>query len=68
MICWLQKLHSHDLGLASLNILQDYLTNRKQRTKVDYVYNSWGKTLSGKPQGFMLGPFLFNILMYDIFP
>ena len=29
------ELHAYGLDLASLRILQDYLTNRKQRTKVD---------------------------------
>ena len=29
------KLHACGLDLASLNILQDYLTNRKQRTHED---------------------------------
>ena len=31
------KLHAYGPDLASLKILQDYLTNRKQRTKVDSV-------------------------------
>ena len=29
------KLHSYGLDLASLKVLQDYLTNRKQKTNVD---------------------------------
>ena len=29
------KLHAYGLDIDSLNILQDYLSNRKQRTKVD---------------------------------
>ena len=34
------KLHAYGFDLASLKILQDYLTNRKQRTKVDLFYSS----------------------------
>ena len=30
------KLHAYSINIDSLNILQDYLSNRKQRTKVDY--------------------------------
>ena len=61
------KLHAYGLDLTSLKILQDYLTNRKQRTKVDSFYSSWEKILSGVPRGFILGPLLFNIFLCDMF-
>ena len=61
------KLHAYGLDLASLKVLQDYLTNRKQRAKVDSFYSSWKKILSGLPQGSILGPLLFNIFMCDMF-
>ena len=35
------KFHAYGLDLAYLKILQDYLTNRKKRTKVDSFYSSW---------------------------
>ena len=37
------KLHAYGLDLASLNIPQDYLTNRKQRRKIDSFCSSWQK-------------------------
>ena len=57
------KLHAYGLDIYSLNILQEYLSNRKQRTKMQSVYNSWEATLSGVPQGSIVGTLLFNILM-----
>ena len=61
------KLHAYGLDIDSLNILQDYLSNRKQRTKVDSFYSSWEAILSGVPQVSILGSLLFNIFMCDMF-
>ena len=61
------KLHAYNLDLASLKILRDYLTNRKQRAKVDSFYSSWEKILSSVPQGSIVGPILFNIFMCGMF-
>ena len=35
------KLHAYSLGIDLLNILQYYLSNRKQKTKADSFYSSW---------------------------
>ena len=61
------KLHAYSLDIDSLNILQDYLSNRKQRTKVDSFYSPWEAIVSGLPQGSILGPLLFNVSMCDMF-
>ena len=61
------KLEAYGLGNSSLNLRLDYLTFRKQRTKVGSAYSKWSKIRRGIPQGSTLGPILFNIFINDIF-
>ena len=61
------KLHAYGSDKRSLVLIYNYLSNRKQRVKVNDSCNSWSKILFGVPQRSILGPLLFNIFICDVF-
>ena len=63
----LAKLHAYGFSFAALRLIHSYLTNRKQRTKLNSSYNSWEEILFGVLQGSILEPLLFNIYLCDMF-
>ena len=46
----------YGLSLPALKMIQNYLRNRKQKTKIGSSYSTWENIISGLPQGSILGP------------
>ena len=61
------KLEAYGLDTNGLRFIFDYLSCRKQRTKMGSGYINWSKVLRGIPQGSILGLLLFNILINHLF-
>ena len=62
----LKKLSSVNVGGKIWSWIKEFLTNREQRVKVEGFTSAPRRVISGVPQGSVLGPLLFLVMIMDI--
>ncbi len=66
IIC--EKLKTLEINPYTINWIISFLANRKQRVVVDGIETVYVDINKGVPQGTVLGPFLFSLMVNDIKP
>ena len=61
------KLIAYGFDIKSAKLIQQYLSNRKQRIKVGNAYSSRKEIFYGIPQESTFGPLISNIFLCELF-
>ena len=61
------KLEAYGFDYLALKLIHIYLSDRKQRVRVNASFSEWANLDYGVPQGSVLGPELYNYNSNDLF-
>ena len=64
---FIAKFNSYGFSKTSLNLLNHYLSGRKQRTNIGDNFSCYRAIVYGVPRGSILCPLHFNIYINDLF-
>ena len=61
------KMHAYGFSIDAVTFFYSYLKRHKQNVKINNTHSVFQILLSGVPQGSILWPLLFNILINDLY-
>ena len=62
----LKQVESFGVTDLALQWIEGFLSNRRQKVRVNNEVSDWSPVISGIPQGSILGPILFTLFVFDI--